>query len=194
MSNRTKKSKTDQLRAATGHAKSGPHITKISADSSHRDNSKSPADAAKDGKNIAVKATTQTQNGVKSRDGDVTIKPEGELIVTETGKTEVQAVDKANAELNKPQKLSRKERKALKKSQKSDAERPLKSYFILFRPFVGFGRYLRDSWREIRQVRWPNRKATWKMTLAVLVYCALFMVFLTLLDVFFTFIFDLLFK
>ena len=32
------------------------------------------------------------------------------------------------------------------------------------------------------------------MTLAVLVYAALFMVFLTLLDVFFTFIFDLLFK
>ena len=77
---------------------------------------------------------------------------------------------------------------------KSDAEKPLKSYFILFRPFVAFGRYLRDSWREIRQVRWPNRKATWKMTLAVLVYAALFMVFLTLLDVFFTFIFDLLFK
>lgn len=182
MSNRTKKSKTDQLRAATGHAKSGPHITKISAGNREK--------ATTDSRNQG----SSRSDSIKSRDGDVTIKPESELIVTETGKTEVQAVDKANAELNKPQKLSRKERKALKKSQKSDAERPLKSYFILFRPFVGFGRYLRDSWREIRQVRWPNRKATWKMTLAVLVYCALFMVFLTLLDVFFTFIFDLLFK
>ena len=44
-----------------------------------------------------------------------------------------------------------------------------KKVFILFRPFVALGRYLRDSWREIRQVRWPNRKATWKMVLAVLV-------------------------
>ncbi len=120
--------------------------------------------------------------------------PKEELIVSDTGKAEVVPVDKADAELNKPKKLSRKERKALKKSQKTDEERPIKSYFILARPFVALGRYLRDSWREIRQVRWPNRKATWKMTLAVLVYVALFMVFLTLLDVFFTFIFDVLFK
>lgn len=117
-----------------------------------------------------------------------------ELIVSDTGKTETLPVSKSDAELNKPKKLSRKERKALRKSQKSDEERPVKSYFLLARPFVALGRYLRDSWREIRQVRWPNRKATWKMTLAVLVYVALFMIFLTLLDVFFTFIFDLLFK
>lgn len=167
MSNRTKKAKTNQLRAAAGHAKSGPHITKISATSSRDKASSKPAD---------------------------TKAPQGEAIVTDTGKTEMQAFDQANAELNTPKKLTRKERRAIKKSQKSDQERPLKSYFLLFRPFVGLGRYLRDSWREIRQVRWPNRKATWKMTLAVLVYCALFMVFLTLLDVFFTFIFDLLFK
>ncbi len=166
MSNRTKNAKTDQLKAAVGKANTSQHITKISAKPSRPDTAAHPQDA-----------------NVKE-----------ELIVTETGKTEALPVDKADAELNKPKKLSRKERKALKKSQKSDEERPVKSYFVLARPFVAFGRYLRDSWREIRQVRWPNRKATWKMTLAVLVYVALFMVFLTLLDVFFTFIFDLLFK
>lgn len=171
MSNRAKKAKTDQLRAASGHDKSGPHVTKISAGTSRREDAGSQSSTSQDAKSKASK-------------------PAGELVVTETGKTEVQAVDKANAELNKPKKLTRKERKALKKSQKTDEERPVKSYFILLRPFVAFKRYLRDSWREIRQVRWPNRKATWKMTLAVLVYCALFMVFLTLLDVFFTFIFD----
>lgn len=80
------------------------------------------------------------------------------------------------------------------KTSKNTEEKPLKEVFVRARPFVAFGRYLRDSWREIRQVRWPNRKATWKMTFAVLVYVALFMVFLSLLDVFFTFIFDLLFK
>lgn len=80
-----------------------------------------------------------------------------------------------------------------KKSKKSQdkAEKPLKQVFILFRPFVALGRYIRDSWREIRQVRWPNRKATWKMTLAVLVYCAIFMVFILLLDTLFTFLFNL---
>lgn len=115
-----------------------------------------------------------------------------ENVVSDTGVTETRPV--ANPELNQPKKLTRAEKKAAKLARKNDEERPIKSYFVLARPFVCFGRYLRNSWHEIRQVRWPNRKATWKMTLAVLVYCALFMVFLTLVDVFFTFIFDLLFK
>lgn len=166
MSNRTKNAKTDQLKAAVGKTNTSQHITKITAKSDH------------------------SSAAAKPQDTDV----KEELIVTETGKTEALPVDKSDAELNKPKKLSRKELRALKKSQKSDEERPIKSYFFLARPFVALGRYLRDSWREIRQVRWPNRKATWKMTLAVLVYVALFMVFLTLLDVFFTFIFDILFK
>ncbi len=78
------------------------------------------------------------------------------------------------------------------KSSKNTAEKPLKEVFILARPFVALGRYLRDSWREIRQVRWPNRKATWKMTFAVFIYCAIFMVFILVLDALFTFIFNLL--
>ena len=84
--------------------------------------------------------------------------------------------------------------KAKIKAKANTPEKPLKQVFILARPFVALGRYLRDSWRELRQVRWPNRKATWKMTLAVLVYCAIFIVFIMLLDALFTFIFDLLLK
>lgn len=82
--------------------------------------------------------------------------------------------------------------KSPKTAKTPSTEKPLKNVFILFRPFVAFGRYLRNSWREIRQVRWPNRKATWKMTLAVLIYCAIFFAFILLLDTFFTFIFNLL--
>ena len=72
------------------------------------------------------------------------------------------------------------------------SEKPKKKTFILFRPFVAFFRYLRDSWRELRQVRWPNNKTTWKMLLAVLVYTLLFVVFITLLDLLFSWIFGLL--
>ena len=79
-----------------------------------------------------------------------------------------------------------------KKGEQSD--KSLKKAFILFRPFVAFGRYLRDSWREIRQVRWPNRSSAWKMTAAVLAYCAVFIVFIMLLDTLFTFLFNLLIK
>ena len=82
------------------------------------------------------------------------------------------------------------EKKAKKASKKADG----KKTFILFRPFVAFFTYLRDSWREIRQVRWPNRKATWKMVLAVLVYTALFIILISLLDLFFTWLFSLILK
>ena len=87
-------------------------------------------------------------------------------------------------------------RKAIKEAEKESkkAEKPNKKVFILFRPFVAFGRYMRDSWREIRQVRWPNRKATWKMVLAVAIYTALFVILISLLDMFFTWLFSLIIK
>ncbi len=90
----------------------------------------------------------------------------------------------------KSTKTKRKEMKAAEKKvaleKKSD-----KKPFILFRPFVYLGRYIRDSWKELRQVRWPNRKATWKMVLAVIIYTAIFMVFILLLDLFFTWLSNL---
>lgn len=82
--------------------------------------------------------------------------------------------------------------KTAKTPKNTTGAKPLKEVFLLARPFVALGRYLRDSWHEIRQVRWPNRKMTWKMTLAVFIYCAIFMVFILLLDALFTFIFNLL--
>lgn len=57
-------------------------------------------------------------------------------------------------------------------------------------PFRPIGRYIRDSWREMRQVRWLSRKATWKMTLATLVYTAIFVAFIMGLDALFTLIFN----
>ena len=90
----------------------------------------------------------------------------------------------------KTEKVKAKEQKKAEKATKK-VENDGKKVFILFRPFVALGRYLRDSWKEIRQVRWPNRKATWKMVIAVLIYTALFMIIILLLDLFFKFIFGL---
>lgn len=163
MSKRNRKSAPSHANIL-GNSKKSPHITKITASS--------------------------------SREKDIEHQPKSpevvpETVVTDSGKTTVRPAD--NTQLNQPKKLTRAEKKAAKLAKRNEEERPVSTYFVLARPFVAFGRYLRDSWREIRQVRWPNRKATWKMTLAVLVYVAVFMIFLTLLDVFFTFIFDLLF-
>ncbi len=85
-------------------------------------------------------------------------------------------------------------KKVEKEAKKAERAKSNKKVFILFRPFVAFGRYIRDSWREIRQVRWPNRKATWKMVLAVIIYTALFVALISLLDLFFTWLFSLIIK
>ena len=118
-------------------------------------------------------------------------KPKTQTKPTQTKTKVTKAQAKQQAKLAK---TKAKAAKAKIKVKANTPEKPLKQVFILARPFVALGRYLRNSWRELRQVRWPNRKATWKMTLAVLVYCAIFIVFIMLLDALFTFIFDLLLK
>ena len=93
----------------------------------------------------------------------------------------------------KDKKSEKTKRDKLKKAEKQigKSKSTEKKPFILFRPFVALFRYLHNSWLELRQVRWPNRKATWKMVLAVLVYTALFVVFISLLDLFFTWLSNL---
>ena len=61
---------------------------------------------------------------------------------------------------------------------------------LIIKPFVLLGRYIHDSWTEIRQVRWPNRKATWKLVSAIFVYSAFFIILVALLDALFNFIFS----
>lgn len=175
MSKKPKKTKAAALRDAAYAGKSNKHITKISATPRSKEQpSEKPADKSEvtqivhaKSENSPKKSVTDPKNSANSA--------------------------KANAKLVKS---SEKSPKSVKSSKSSDNpnEKPLKEVFVLARPFVALGRYTRDSWRELRQVRWPNRKATWKMTLAVLVYCAIFMVFILLLDTLFTFLFSLLIK
>ena len=101
-----------------------------------------------------------------------------------------------NSENKKSKKASREAEKKLNKAEKKAAakknkdEKPLKECFFLFIPFIALGRYIRDSFRELRQVRWPNRKETWKLVLSVIVYVVLIAGFIMLLDMLFNFIFS----
>ncbi len=90
----------------------------------------------------------------------------------------------------KDKKADKANKKAEKKEEKAKKANSGKKHFILFRPFCAIGRYFKESWQEIRQVRWPNRKATWKMVLAVVIYAAIFVAILLLLDLLFSFIFN----
>lgn len=35
-------------------------------------------------------------------------------------------------------------------------------------------KYFKNSWQELRQVNWPSRKETWKLTLAVFMFAVIF--------------------
>lgn len=51
-------------------------------------------------------------------------------------------------------------------------------------------RYFREAWAELRLVIWPGRRETAKLTLAVFLFAAFFMVFITAAD----FVLDRVFK
>lgn len=53
------------------------------------------------------------------------------------------------------------------------------------------GGYFKGAWVELRQVRWPTRRATWGLTGAVLIYTAFFVVLVLLLDAGFKFMFEI---
>jgi preprotein translocase subunit SecE len=58
-------------------------------------------------------------------------------------------------------------------------------------PFIALGGYFKGAWYELKQVTWPNRKATWSLTLALLAFTAFFIVMILLLDALFKYLFEL---
>lgn len=52
--------------------------------------------------------------------------------------------------------------------------------------------YFKGAWYELRQVRWPNRRATWSLTAAVIGFTAVFVILILLLDALFKYLFQLL--
>lgn len=57
-------------------------------------------------------------------------------------------------------------------------------------PLKAFGGYFVGAWHELRQVRWPNRRATWTMTAALLIFVAFFVTLILLLDTLFQSLFQ----
>lgn len=43
-------------------------------------------------------------------------------------------------------------------------------------------RYVRNSWKELRQVTWPKRREAWQLTLAVIVFSVIFGAIIALVD------------
>lgn len=69
----------------------------------------------------------------------------------------------------------------MKDKQKTKRSMP-KFLLIITAPFRAFGRYVIGSWKELRQVFWPNRRATWSLTLAVILFTLFFTLLIVGLD------------
>ncbi len=73
-------------------------------------------------------------------------------------------------------------------------DKKTKSNFFLSKAFRAIKGYFKGSWQELGEVRWPNRKSTWAMTLAVVLFTGFFVVMIVLLDFGFNNLFNLIFK
>jgi preprotein translocase SecE subunit len=81
---------------------------------------------------------------------------------------------------------------AVKKEEKAKTSPKSEEVTVGVRnPFKAIGGYFAGAWYELKQVRWPNRKATWGLTVAVLAFSAFFVVLILLLDALFKYIFQL---
>ena len=85
-----------------------------------------------------------------------------------------------------PKKATPKKAVKAKKVEKTPSSNP----FV--RALQGIAEYFVGAWYELRQVRWPTRRATWELTLAVILFSAFFAVIILLLDALFKFLFELL--
>ena len=57
------------------------------------------------------------------------------------------------------------------------------------KPFRAVGGYFKGAWVELRQVRWPDRKSTWSLTLAVILFSLFFALVILGLDAVFSYLF-----
>lgn len=107
----------------------------------------------------------------------------------DTKVTRIKATDtrstgaKKQATVKKDTKSTSKEPAKVSTSRKEQQE-PRKN------PIVAFGGYFKGAWDELRQVRWPNRRTTWGLTLAVIIFTVFFVVLIVVLDYAFQWIFD----
>ncbi|MCL2444524.1 preprotein translocase subunit SecE [Candidatus Saccharibacteria bacterium] len=140
---------------------------------------------------MAKKDKKASGDGTKSATTVRVIKASDEKVVkkptSRSTKTKTKKIEETEVAAKKTEKTSK---KVVKAEKVEKTEKKLKKTPKILMPFVATGRYFRDSWKELRQVRWTNRRATWKMTFAVIIYTAAFFGFIMLLDMLFSTIFN----
>ena len=107
---------------------------------------------------------------------------------SQTTVTRIKAADAKPAAINKAPKEKIATKPETKTEKKAKIKKP--SAKGIARPFVAIGGYFKGAGVELKQVRWPNRRATWSLTATVLLYSAFFVVRVLLRDGGFTLLID----
>lgn len=158
-------------------------VTRIKA----QDDGKKKTPKAKSTPEPVRKVSVSAKNSTNKRVAKSRLEREAErdLAMREKDRAEKRAIkdaylakrDAAKAELRKAKKIKDKAEKKAETRKAKQALKELKKEYRDEHPG-----YFRGAFREIRQVRWPNRKQTWKLTFAVIVYILLVALLLTVLD------------
>lgn len=96
------------------------------------------------------------------------------------------ATQKAEANANKVKKqpvrkAARAVRRPLSVVAKPFKVRPVRFVFRWLGKIL-LPKYFRNAYKELRQVKWPSRRETWKLTFAVLIFAVAFGFFVTITD------------
>lgn len=86
-----------------------------------------------------------------------------------------------------------KDKKAIK-AKTTKIAKPIKERKGLLKVLSKIGKYFKGAWVELKQVRWPDRKATWSLTGAVILFTGVFITLIVLLDAGFKELFKLIIK
>jgi preprotein translocase subunit SecE len=126
-------------------------------------------------KKAAAKRTTKAST-TKSDDTKVT-----RITATETKKDKKPAAAPAKTAKKESVKTeSKKTDKKVATTKEKTGKNPVKAT----------GGYFKGAWNELREVRWPTRRTTWGLTLAVLIFSAFFVALIVLLDLGFQWVFE----
>lgn len=74
---------------------------------------------------------------------------------------------------------------------KSAPSKPKKEANFFSKAGKSIVEYFVGAWTELRQVRWPTRRATWGLVLAVIIFSAFFTALILLLDTLFKYMFEI---
>ena len=109
--------------------------------------------------------------------------------------TRIRRIRKNDSEIQDKSKLKKGLRTAMKMPKIRKPQAPVwlktigKPFAKVLNPVFGpIGRYIKGSWQELRQTKWPNRKSAWILTLAVIVFSVMFAAIILGIDQLFDFI------